>query len=147
VNNPETAPTRSDDVAAEESLGEATPVRRGSWREGIRRKPGIGHLYRAGVFIVGLLFILLGIVLAALPGPLTIPPVLLGLWIWSTEFAWAHRLFESMQHKAREAWEHAKTHRVSSAAITLGGLVLLAAGLWAVQHYDVVERVREAVGL
>ena len=27
--------------------------------------------------------------------PLTIPPVLIGLWIWSSEFQWAARIFAS----------------------------------------------------
>ena len=41
---------------------------------------------RAGIFVLGLLFILGGLALAVLPGPLTIPLVLLGLWVWSWEF-------------------------------------------------------------
>jgi hypothetical protein len=43
------------------------------------------------VFLAGLLCIAAGVALSVLPGPLTIPPVLLGLWIWSTEFDWAQR--------------------------------------------------------
>jgi hypothetical protein len=53
--------------------------------------------------VPGLLFILLGLALAALPGPLTIPPILVGLYIWSTEFAWAGRLLERAKRSAREA--------------------------------------------
>ena len=60
-----------------------------------------------GVFVAGLLFIAVGVALAVLPGPLTIPPVLLGLWVWSTEFAFAERIFESFKRKAKDAWEHA----------------------------------------
>ena len=37
--------------------------------------------YRVGVFVLGLVFILGGFALAIFPGPLTIPPVLLGLYI------------------------------------------------------------------
>ena len=128
-------------------LGHGRPVERDDWRARVRAKPGIGQLYRAGVFIAGLLCILVGVALAALPGPLTIPPVLLGLYIWSTEFQWANRLFERFKKKARAAWAHAKAHPVSSAGITAGGLVAAGVAIWAVQHFELVARGREAVGL
>ena len=85
--------------------------------------------------------------LAVLPGPLTIPPVLIGLWIWSTEFAWANRLFQSFQRKAGQAWKHAKVHPISSGLITIGGLAAAGAVFWAVGHYELVDRARELVGL
>jgi hypothetical protein len=128
-------------------LGGAAPVPRDSWRARTRRKPGIGTAYRVGVFVLGLAFIALGVALAVLPGPLTIPPVLVGLYIWSTEFSWAHRLFESFKAKGNEAWRHAKAHPVSSSIITVGGLVLAAVAVWAVYHYHFVARVKDAVGL
>src|SRR5689334_23320704 len=115
-------PTSTDERASEANaapaLGGAAPVPRGSRRDRVRRKPGVGQAYRIGVFVLGLAFIALGGVLIVLPGPLTIPPVLVGLWIWSTEFGWAHRLFESSKQKGREAWRHAKAHPVSSSVIT-----------------------------
>lgn len=100
-----------------------------------------------GVFVAGLLFIALGVALAVLPGPLTIPPVLVGLWIWSTEFDWAKRMFTTFRRKAADAWKHARQHPVSSAVVTVGGLVLVAGVVWAVAHFDLVERGREAIGL
>jgi hypothetical protein len=81
-----------------------------------------------------------------LPGPLTIPPILLGLWIWSTEFRFAERFFDSFKEKGKEAWAHAKRHPHSSAAITIGGLVAAGVAMWAVVHYDLVARARDAVG-
>ena len=99
------------------------------------------------VFVVGLLFIAGGLALSVLPGPLTIPPVLVGLWIWSTEFAWAQRLFQRFKVKGREAWEHAKRHPVSSIAITVGGIVAVVVGVWALQHFQVIALVRGYVGL
>jgi hypothetical protein len=128
-------------------LGGAAPVPRGSWRDRTRRKPGIGQAYRVGVFVLGLAFIALGIALAVLPGPLTIPPVLFGLYIWSTEFAWAHRLFESFKQKGREAWNHAKLHPVSSTIITVGGIGAAIVAVWAVNHFDLVAKAKDAVGL
>ena len=129
------------------ALGDPAPVARDDWRSRIREKPLLGPLYRVGVFVLGLVFVVIGFALAALPGPLTIPPVLLGLWIWSTEFRWARRFFLAFRRKARQAWTHAKAHPVSSAAITIGGLLAAAAAFWAVGHFELVDKARDAVGL
>jgi uncharacterized membrane protein YbaN (DUF454 family) len=147
VNRPPTPPPRGPDRDPDDGLGEAVEVPRGTLRERIRAKPGLAHAYRIGVFVVGLLFIALGVALAVLPGPLTIPPVLLGLWIWSTEFAFAERFFESFKRKARETWAHAKRHPTSSAAITIGGLVAAGAAMWAIVHFELIAKSQEAVGL
>ena len=111
----------------------------------VRHKRAVRPFYRAAVFVLGLAFIGLGIGLMALPGPLTIPPVLLGLWIWSTEFRFAERLFDNVQQRAREAWEHAKAHKVTTAVGTVVGLAAAAAAFWAVAHYDLAERARQAI--
>ena len=138
---------RTDPSERADALGGARPVERGSWRDRIRRKPGIGHAWRIGVFLAGLLCIAAGFALAVLPGPLTIPPVLLGLWIWSTEFHWARRFFDTFKEKARSAWAHAKRHPVSSTVITVGGLLAAAAAFWAVQHFALVDRLKAYLGL
>ncbi len=130
-----------------DGLGTPRPVEPGSWRDRIRQKPGLATVYRVGVFVVGLLFVLLGLALTVLPGPLTIPPVLVGLWVWSTEFDWARRLFASFRRKAVAAWRHAKQHPVSSAAVTIGGLAAAALVFWAVGHFDLVDRATDALGL
>lgn len=130
-----------------DGLGKAAPVEHGSLRHRIRSKPGLAQVWRVGVFVAGLLCVALGVALAVLPGPLTIPPVLLGLWIWSTEFDWARRFFLSFRRKADDAWQHAKRHPVSSAVITLGGLALAGAVFWAVGHFGLVDRATELVGL
>lgn len=130
-----------------EGLGHPVDVPHGGFRQRLRQNPATHQLWRVGVFVAGLLFVALGVALAVLPGPLTIPPVLVGLWIWSTEFAWAKRFFQSFKRKASEAWAHAKVHPVSSLAITVGGLALAAAAFWAVGHYELVDRAKTAVGL
>ena len=117
------------------------------FRARLRRTPGGGVLLRGVVFVVGLLFVLLGIALIALPGPLTIPPILLGVYVWSTEFAWADRLLERAKRSATEAWQQAKRRPVASAAVTLGGLVALGVGLYLVSRYDLLTRAQEALGL
>ena len=93
-----------------------------------------------------MVFIAMGLALSVLPGPLTIPPVLIGLWIWSTEFAFAKRFFDMFKRKAHEAWAHAKLHPVSSALMTVGGLVAAGAAFWAVGHFELVAKGRDAVG-
>jgi uncharacterized membrane protein YbaN (DUF454 family) len=112
----------------------------------VHRSPGVALAWRIGVFVVGLLCVALGAALAVLPGPLTIPPVLLGLWVWSTEFEWARRIFATFSRKARDAWAHARSHPVSSLAITVGGLAAAAAVFWAVGHFDLVDRTTTALG-
>ena len=129
------------------TLGSPAPVAAGSWPDRMRRKPGIGQLYRVGVFLAGLVCVGIGLALSVLPGPLTIPPVLLGLWIWSKEFGWARRLFESFHAKGREAWAHAKLHPVSAGLITGGGLVAAGAAIWAVRHFELIARARQPLGL
>jgi hypothetical protein len=134
-----------DQHDTQDALGRPTAVPQGGWRDRVRSKPGLRELYRVCVFLVGLVFILGGVALAVLPGPLTIPPVLIGLWIWSTEFRFAKRLFQKFQVKARQAWAHAKAHPVSSALVTVGGLVLAGAVIWAVGHFQLVDRAKDAV--
>ncbi len=136
----------SDATADKTELDEAK-VPQGGLRHRLRSNPATRQPYRIGVFVLGLICIAAGIALAVLPGPLTIPPVLLGLWIWSWEFAFAQKLFESFKEKADEAWSHAKKKPVSSAAITIGGLVLAGVAMWAVIHYDLVAKAKDAIGL
>lgn len=126
-------------------LGAPPEAQQSGWRARVRSKPGLREVYRAGVFLVGLLFMAIGVALMALPGPLTIPPVLLGLWIWSTEFRFAKRFFDAFKRKADDAWAHAKAHPASSIAVTVGGLLAAAAAFWAVQHYDLIDRAKDAV--
>jgi uncharacterized membrane protein YbaN (DUF454 family) len=113
----------------------------------VHRNRATALAWRTAVFVVGLLCIAGGFALAVLPGPLTIPPVLLGLWVWSTEFDWAHRLFTTFKRKAVKAWEHAKQHPVSSTAVTVGGLVAVVAVVVVVRQFELVDRARDAIGI
>ena len=121
--------------------------RSAAWKTALRRTPGGGAAVQAIVFVVGLLFILLGLALAALPGPLTIPPILVGLYVWSTEFAWADRLLDRAKRSAQEAWENAKRRPVITGLVTFAGLVALGVGVYLVGRYDLLGRLRELVGL
>ena len=136
-----------ESTAADDGLGQPVAVPPAGRRDRIRSKPALGQAYRVGVFGAGLACIAVGFALAVLPGPLTIPPVLLGLWIWSTEFAFAERFFDSFKDKAKDAWAHAKKHPQSSAAVTLGGLALAGVAFWAVGHFELVDKVQAAIGM
>lgn len=117
------------------------------WRARLRRTPGGAQLLKTAVFLLGLAFVLLGCALIVAPGPLTIPPILLGVWIWSTEFAWADRLLLRARRSAQEAWEDAKRRPVISALVTVSGLVALAVAVWAMGRYDLVARGLELLGV
>jgi uncharacterized membrane protein YbaN (DUF454 family) len=130
-----------------DALGGRHPLTRGSFRDRVRREPGIGPLWRAAVFLLGLLSIATGAALIVLPGPLTIPPVVLGLWIWSTEFEWAHRFFARAREHGKDAWDHARAHRVTSSVVTGGGLVMALTAVWATSRYHLVDQGMAYVGL
>ena len=136
--------TRHPDTA--DGLGAPKPIEPGSFRARMHANPGTALLWRTLVFLAGLVCVAIGLALTVLPGPLTIPPVVLGLWIWSTEFAWARSIFLTAKRKAKEAWAHAKQHPVSSAVITIGGLALAGAAIWAVGHFQLVDRATSSLG-
>jgi Putative transmembrane protein (PGPGW) len=141
----ETAPATARPERATDGLGEPVDVPHHGWRDRVRSNPGLRQAYRVGVFAAGLLCIAAGVALMVLPGPLTIPPILLGLWIWSTEFAFAQRFFDTFKGKARDAWAHAKAHPVTSACITGGGLLAAGAAFWAISHFRLVDMAKDAV--
>ena len=138
---------RTPDDASSDALGGTTPAPRGSFRARMRQNPATRPFWRAGVFLAGLVCIAAGGALVVLPGPLTIPPLVLGLWIWSTEFEWADRFFAPAKEKGRAAWEQAKLHPVSSSIITVGGLVMAGAIVWAASYFDLLQKAKELVGL
>lgn len=112
----------------------------------MRRTRGGAALLRVAVFVLGALFVMLGFALAVLPGPLTIPPVLLGVYIWSLEFAWAERLLLRVSRSAREAWAQARRHPVSSALVTAGGVVMASVGVVLVRRYELLDRLTGLAG-
>jgi hypothetical protein len=112
----------------------------------MRATRGGAWLLKAIVFVFGAFFIAIGAVLIVLPGPLTIPPILLGVWIWSTEFAWAERLRVRVAAKARVAWAATRRRPMHAAAATASGLLLLVAVVAAAKRYDVVGRLMDALG-
>lgn len=115
-------------------------------RKAVRSRPGGVLLLRLVAGVLGLALVALGGALVLLPGPLTIPPVLAGLYVLSLEFAWAERLFERARENGQQAWDSARARPVASALVTAGGLVATGVAFWAVARYDLVARVLDAAG-
>lgn len=107
--------------------------------------PGARAGLKAAVFVVGLLFVLVGLALTVLPGPLTIPPVLAGVYIWSLEFPWARRLRVRVNKSAREAWRNAQAHPARAIAVTVLGLVAAGVAIWAVGHFDLIQKAKDLI--
>jgi uncharacterized membrane protein len=104
-------------------------------------------LRRLVLFVAGLLLIITGLVLIVLPGPLTIPPILLGVWLWSLEFEFARRWMRPLREKGAIAWEKAREKPVHTTVVTVLGLVGAAVVVWAALRYDVLDRGRDLIGL
>jgi Putative transmembrane protein (PGPGW) len=104
-------------------------------------------LRRIALFVAGLVLIITGLVLIVLPGPLTIPPILLGLWLWSLEFEFARRWLRPVQEKSAVAWAKAREKPVHTTVVTVLGLVGAGVVIWAALRYDLIDRGRDIVGL
>lgn len=91
------------------------------------------------------MLIALGLALAVLPGPLTLPPVLLGLFVWALEFAFAERLLRRARRQADAAWSAARAHPWRSGSLTVGGLALAVTAGWLVVQHDLVSRARDVL--
>ncbi len=102
---------------------------------------------RVVLFVAGLLLILLGLALIVLPGPLTIPPILLGVWLWSLEFEFARHWLRPIKKQGSAAWDTAKEKPVHTTAVTVLGLVGAGFVIWAALRYDLLDRGRQLVGL
>jgi uncharacterized membrane protein YbaN (DUF454 family) len=102
---------------------------------------------RVVLFVAGLLLILLGLALIVLPGPLTIPPILLGLWLWSLEFEFARHWLRPIKKQGSAAWDTAKEKPIHTTVVTVLGLVGAGFLIWAALRYDLLDRGRELVGL
>lgn len=84
--------TLSEKVSFQRKLWSGTPVK----------------LRRVIVAVVGGTLVLLGAALVVLPGPFTMPLVLAGLVVLSSEFAWAERLLVKSRAKIQSAVKAAR---------------------------------------
>ena len=102
---------------------------------------------RVVLFVAGLLSIVTGLVLVVLPGPLTIPPILFGLWLWSLEFEIAQRWMHRIRERGGDTLGQAREAPVRTTVVSVLGLAGAAALVWATLRYDLLDRGRELVGL
>lgn len=65
--------------------------------------PALRVLHKGVVTVLGGVFVLLGIIMLVTPGPGWLA-IFLGIGLWSTEFAWAHRLNQRVKRLALNAW-------------------------------------------
>src|SRR5690349_10645127 len=98
------------------------------------------------LFVAGLLLIITGLVLVVLPGPLTIPPILLGVWLWSLEFEFARRWLRPIKARGAVVWAQAKEKPVHTSVVTTVGLAGAALVIWVTFRYELIERGRTIVG-
>lgn len=69
------------------------------------------QMRRGIVFCTGTVLISVGALLIVLPGPFTLPFVLLGLSILASEFVWARRILEKTMKSASNMGERVKRRR------------------------------------
>lgn len=60
-------------------------------RSRVHKLPGGATVWRVAIAIIGLIIVAVGVILLPLPGPGWLI-IFLGIGLWATEFAWAHRL-------------------------------------------------------
>jgi hypothetical protein len=98
-------------------------------------------IVHVAVFLLGAALIALGLALAVLPGPLTIPPVLLGLFVWSLEFDFAERWLRPFEERAQKAWDAAKARPWRTGAATAVGLLAAGGAIYLFMRLDVLGAV------
>lgn len=99
-------------------------------RSWVLRRPGGARIWRAGVAVIGLLVVLVGIVLLVVPGPGWVV-IFVGIGIWATEFAWAKSLLTFVQRKVKEftTWV-GRQPRGLTVAIVGAAVVIVGAIAW-----------------
>jgi hypothetical protein len=132
------ASTRAEEQPARSGIVLPPGVSRSRWWSWFRENRGRHRLFRAGVFVVGLLLILVGAAMWLLSALLALPPVFVGLWLWSREFHWGHRLFTAFLRRAWSLWSRVRARPTRWAFITLGGVGVACAAYWAWGHYGLV---------
>jgi len=102
-----------------------------AYRAFLRRNRALDLTYRVIVGIVGATIIVIGIILLPLPGPGWLV-IFGGLFVLSTEFAWAERLLDYARDKVRAWTEWVKDQSLLiRALIGLGCLLIVAVAVLA----------------
>jgi len=80
------------------------------WRELIRQRPWLNHLYKVLVTVLGSAVIVIGLVLVPLPGPGWLI-VFIGLTILGSEFHWARRFTSWLRLQLTRFWAWWRTRK------------------------------------
>lgn len=102
------------------------------WRYRLRRNKPLYSAYRVVVFVVGLVVVLGGLALVPLPGP-GWALVIVGLFIWASEFERAHKVLEFVKRQVKR-WNDWVMARPIWLRLLLGLLTMIfvAAVVWCV---------------
>ncbi|HYO40395.1 MAG TPA: hypothetical protein VER39_12155 [Nocardioidaceae bacterium] len=104
---------------------------RSRWWTWLRGTRGRHQFLRAGVFVAGLFMMLLGAFMWLFSLLLAVPPLFVGLWVWSREFHWGHRLYRAFLRRAGSLWARIKLRPARWGLLTAAGLAAAVAGYWA----------------
>lgn len=127
--------TRADEEPAGSGIVLPPGVSRTRWWTWFRANRGRHRAFRVGVFVVGLVLTLGGAAMWLVSSLLAALPVLLGLWVWSREFHWGHRLYGASLRQGRAMWSRVRLRPVRWALITVAGFGAAWAGYWAWGQY------------
>jgi uncharacterized protein (TIGR02611 family) len=105
-----------------------------AWRRAIRSNPHSLRIWRAAVFVVGLVLVLGGLALVPLPGPGWLI-VIVGIAVWASEFEPAARLLDFVKEKVRawESWAKVQPWWVKG-LLALGCALVVAGAIWLVLY-------------
>ncbi len=127
--------TRAPEEPAGSGIALPPGVARSRWWNWCRETMGRHRVLRAGVFVVGLLLMVVSAAMWLFSLLLAVPPMFVGLWVWSREFLWGHRLFRVFLRRTHSLWERVKARPVRWSLITVAGVASAWAGYWAWGHY------------
>ena len=101
-----------------------------AWRRRIRGNPTTRPVYRAVVFLTGLVLVVGGLALVPLPGPGWLI-VILGIAVWASEFDPASRLLDFVKDRVR-AWEQWLVRQAwwVKVLVGVGTALVVATALW-----------------
>jgi uncharacterized protein (TIGR02611 family) len=106
------------------------------WRRRLRANPATAKVYRVGVFVLGLVIVVVGLLLIPFPGPGWLI-VIAGLAIWATEFEKAQRVLEFVKSKLR-IWEEwvKRQNLLVKGLVGIVGVAFIATVLWLTFHFS-----------
>ncbi|SDJ89718.1 TIGR02611 family protein [Streptomyces indicus] len=108
-------------TVTEEGLGSKAP-------EFIKARRALHLSWQVGIFIVGLVVVVAGIIMLPLPGPGWVV-IFGGMAIWATEFVWAQLVLRWTKRKVTEAAQRALDPKVRRRNIILTSIGLVIVGV------------------